>query len=222
MAAWGFFRGVGATAALPQRVEPASEATAPTGSWSSNFKREILMKYARIEKGEVVELVDLEVADPKLYFTEELAATFVKAKDEVEQGWSYQNGKFAAPEETQTPPLDRQLVSAGIDQAAENARLKYITPGAGQALTYQEKAAELARYDETSQPRIADFPLLGAEIGITADSLTGVADAVRTALTLWRENGAAIERVRLQAKADVEKARDDEAIQEILDAIVWP
>lgn len=180
------------------------------------------MKYARIEKGEVVELVDLEVADPKLYFTEELAATFVKAKDEVEQGWSYQNGKFAAPEETQTPPLDRQLVSAGIDQAAENARLKYITPGAGQALTYQEKAAELARYDETSQPRIADFPLLGAEIGITADSLTGVADAVRTALTLWRENGAAIERVRLQAKADVEKARDDEAIQEILDAIVWP
>lgn len=181
------------------------------------------MKYARIENGKAAEIVDLEVADPSLYFTEALAATFVKAKDEVEQGWSYQNGKFAAPEETPTPPpLDRQLVSASIDQAAENARLKYITPGVGQALTYQEKAAELARYDETSQPRIADFPLLGAEIGITADSLTGVADAVRTALALWREKGAAIERVRLQAKADVEKARDDEAVMAVLEAIVWP
>jgi len=40
----------------------------------------------------------------------------------------------------------KDALKAKIDEAAELERLKYITPGAGQAMTYQEKVAQAVSY----------------------------------------------------------------------------
>lgn len=116
----------------------------------------------------------------------------------------------------------RAAAGAEIDTAAENARLKYLTPGMGQGLTYQAKAEELRRYDADTNPVKADYPYLAAEVGITGPSLTAVADAVRSAMSTWSVAGVEIERTRLKAKADIVKASSVEQISAVLNAIVWP
>lgn len=116
----------------------------------------------------------------------------------------------------------RTDASTRVDTAAETARLKYITPGTGQALTYQAKADEIRRYDADTNPVKADYPFLAAEIGITGPSLTAVADVVREAMALWDQKGGEIERTRLKAKADISKATKADDIEGIVSAIEWP
>ncbi|WPE19973.1 hypothetical protein [Shinella zoogloeoides] len=121
-------------------------------------------------------------------------------------------------------PLEehKRVAKARIDEAAELARLKYITPGAGQAMTYQQKAAEAAACmaDEDPQPEL--YPLLAAEVGITASTLAGVALAVSQAYAQWAVIGAAIEAARLGAKAAVDAAIDAPAVYAVAGTIVWP
>lgn len=119
--------------------------------------------------------------------------------------------------------LDRvkRDTKADIDEAAERARLKYITPGAGQAMTYAEKAAQARQCLAAADPQEADYPLLAAEIGITAASLVDVAAVVVAAHSAWIEIGAAIEGIRLQAKAAVDVAEDAAAVHAAAD-VGWP
>lgn len=116
-----------------------------------------------------------------------------------------------------------KLIS-NIDADAETARLRYITAGAGQAMTYQQKAQEAAsvlalvgsgEIDQTG------FPLLAAEIGITAPSLIEVAQVVNTAYQGWRIVGAGIEALRLSGKAAVSAAQTITAAKNAA-AITWP
>lgn len=110
---------------------------------------------------------------------------------------------------------------AEIDAAAERERLRYITPGAGQAMTYQAKVEEArALAMETEDPDPAHYPLLSAEIGITAPSLAEVASVVVAAYQQWQMIGAAIEAARLGAKRAVDLAEtlaDLDAIE-----VTWP
>lgn len=120
-----------------------------------------------------------------------------------------------------------------IDSQAETARLKYITPGAGQAMSYQIKAEEakdcLANYTAANPPAPGVYVLLDSEVGIMTnadDTLTNdayevavVVDATRQA---WLSVEAAINRVRVQAKADVKAATQAAQIEATLAAIVWP
>ncbi len=116
----------------------------------------------------------------------------------------------------------KALLRTAIDAAAETERLKYITPGAGQAMTYQAKAAEAKAFLAAEEPQAADFPLLSAEVGITADSLAGVAQIVAGAYSQWQVIGAAIEATRLGGKASIEGAADAEAAQAAFEAVNWP
>lgn len=112
-------------------------------------------------------------------------------------------------------------LKAAIDVAAEAERLKYITPGAGQSMTYQEKLAELVRYEADTNPLKADYPMMSAEIGITAGSLTAVAATIRGAYDLWKQIGGAIEIARLQAKANIDKAATEQAAR-VAANVAWP
>lgn len=120
---------------------------------------------------------------------------------------------------------DLATVKAGakahIDEAAERARLKYITPGAGQAMTYAEKATQARECLAATDPLEADYPLLAAEIGITAASLVDVAAVVVAAHSAWIGIGAQIEGARLQAKAAIDAAEDVSAVHAAAD-VGWP
>jgi len=120
-------------------------------------------------------------------------------------------------------PLEehKRAAKAGIDEAAERARLKYITPGAGQAMTYQQKAAEAAACVLDEHPQPERYPLLAAEVGITASTLAGVAMVVSQANAQWAVIGAAIEAARLGAKSAVDAAADITAVHAAAD-VEWP
>ena len=102
----------------------------------------------------------------------------------------------------------------GIDADAEAARLRFITPGAGQMLEYQATEAEARAYLAEPGPA-AEFPFLDAEreaLGETA-TLAAVAREVLVLAGAWRRVGARIKRLRPEAKRRVEEARDAQQVR---------
>lgn len=142
-------------------------------------------------------------------------------------GWNWDGQGPAAPPE---PEVDlivlKASLKAAIDGAAEREREKYITTGAGQTLTYQRKADEAQRLDDrlaadpNYEPDPVDYPLLAAEVGITAPTLVGVGQVVLAALQRWLAIGGAIEAVRLGAKGAIDMAGDVAAALAVKP--VWP
>lgn len=183
------------------------------------------MRYARIENAIVLELIELpdglEVAD---VFHPDIVASLVNYEDvAVEQGWSYDGSKFEPPLPL-TRPLDaiKAELKADIDSCAEVERLKYITPGTGQAMTYQQKVAEAQAFKTATNQQPSDYPILSSEVGITADTLEEVVIIVLAAFAQWQQIGALIESIRLGAKRDIDAAEDEATARAIVDAIVWP
>ncbi|MGM5087990.1 hypothetical protein ACD589_15000 [Rhizobium sp. 814_E9_N1_1] len=128
--------------------------------------------------------------------------------------------------EAKVPDVDlashKAAIAKAVDAAAERERLKYITAGAGQAMTYQQKADEATRYLAATNPDPSDYPLLSAEVGVTAGDIAGVAQVVKAAFTLWQVIGAGIERARLTAKAAVDAAQSVEEADTVYSSIAWP
>ncbi|MGH6775889.1 hypothetical protein [Brucella tritici] len=114
------------------------------------------------------------------------------------------------------------MLKQEIDASAEAERLKYITPGNGQAMTYQQKVDEARAFKAASDPQRSDYPVLSSEVGITAETLSEVADIVLAAFARWQQIGAMIESIRLGAKRDIDAAADEAAARAIVDAIEWP
>lgn len=111
-----------------------------------------------------------------------------------------------------------------IDADAESARLRYITGGSGQAMTYQQKAqeaAEVLALVGAGEIDASRFPLLSAEVGITGPTLIEVAQVVDSAFQSWRVVGGAIETLRLGGKAAViaSSTVDDAKLAAVID---WP
>lgn len=141
-------------------------------------------------------------------------------------------GATIVPDEDGNPvleyaqPLSIEVLKAAyksnVDSAAEVERLKYITPGNGQAMTYQQKVAEAQAFKAATNPKASDYPILSSEVGITAETLDEVADIVLAAFAQWQQIGALIESIRLGAKRDIDAAEDEAAARAIVDAIVWP
>ena len=97
----------------------------------------------------------------------------------------------------------RSHYMALIDAAAEVERLKYITPGYGQAMTYTAKSTEArALLDDAN----AFTPFLSAEAEATGKSVAEIAVSVREAEAAWQTVGGAIEAVRIAGKAAVAAA----------------
>jgi hypothetical protein len=92
---------------------------------------------------------------------------------------------------------------------------------------YQEKRREaeaaLAAFSVPGGQPVdpAQFPLLAAEIGITAVDLQGVAQAVTSTALAWTQVAAVIETARLKAKREIAEANTTAEINTILSAIAW-
>jgi hypothetical protein len=109
-----------------------------------------------------------------------------------------------------------------VDELAELERLKYITGGAGQALTYMQKSDEARRCLAEDDPDPIDYPLLSSEVGVTAPNLNGVATVVSNAYKQWQQVGAAIESVRLGSKALIDAAETEMEARTVIGNISWP
>lgn len=182
------------------------------------------MRVGRIENSLVVETLDLpegvSVAD---VFHPVVASQFQELPGNVQAGWHFDGNSYSPPivEDINFDALKRQL-KASIDEAAEAERLKYITAGAGQAMTYQQKSDEAKRYLAASDPDADDYPLLSAEVGVTAADLAGVAQVVNAAFAQWQVIGAAIEKTRLATKAAIDAAATAEEAQSAFEGASWP
>lgn len=117
----------------------------------------------------------------------------------------------------------KKTLCARVDQEAEDQRARYITAGSGQAMTYQAKAEEARRFEaEASSPDGANYPLLSAEVGITAPTLSEVAASVLAANAAWLVAGAVIEAKRLGAKKEITAAVDADSAREAFAQVEWP
>lgn len=113
-----------------------------------------------------------------------------------------------------------------IDADAERARLKYITPGAGQAMEYlaseQEAEQVLAAGPGIVIPdNPALFPFLRAEASARGTTIYEAAQATAQAAALWRQVGGAIKSLRLAGKVEVMAADTEEAVWAATN-IAWP
>jgi hypothetical protein len=121
----------------------------------------------------------------------------------------------------------RALATIHVDATAETARLGWLTPGAGQALVYNQKREEaqafLALYPTppAPEPDGSDWPLLSHEVGPTLPSLFAVATAVLAIADVWTDAAGQIEDLRLSAKRAIAEASTP-AEAWSLASIVWP
>ncbi len=118
-----------------------------------------------------------------------------------------------------------------VNDQAETARLQYITPGDGQAMSYREKLDEakacLGTYATeqaftAANPPAGTYPLLESEVGIKGANPWKVAELVNATFLAWKTAEAAINTLRLQAANDLDAAATVGAARTIVDAINWP
>lgn len=85
-----------------------------------------------------------------------------------------------------------------VDDAAENARLKHLPPGSGQAMTYEVKHQEALA---------GGGPMISAEAEALGMTVQEVIDSVLVARQQWQTLGAQIEAMRLKAKKAIREAQ---------------
>lgn len=129
-------------------------------------------------------------------------------------------------------PIDvtsvRTLLALRTNQEAEDARLKYLTAGAGQAIVYLQKveqaraatAALAANSSATLAP--ATYPLLAATVGIDAQDIAGVAAVVLANNTRWLAAAAQIERTRATTRQAILNAASVTDAVAAAAGAVWP
>ncbi len=180
--------------------------------------------YARVVGGVVAEVIEpIHSFAIEERYSADFVLSLVPCAEDVEAGWSFDGSNFHAPVQASTPQVFlKAIFKAEVDAAAETERLNYITPGAGQAMTYQQKIDEARAFKSASEPEAADYPVLSSEVGITAETLSEVADIVLAAFAQWQQIGAVIESIRLGAKRDIDAAEGETEARAIIDAIVWP
>lgn len=95
---------------------------------------------------------------------------------------------------------------AEITARISAARATMITTLPGQQMIYLAKEAEAARYIADPAPDLATYPMLAAEIGITAPDAWQLAQIWLAMADLWRQEAAQLEALRLGTAAAVEAA----------------
>jgi hypothetical protein len=118
-------------------------------------------------------------------------------------------------------PAQQTTAFNRIDQAAERARLRFITGGIGQALVYQEKAEQASDYVAAGYPSdLLSYPYLQAEVNATGKSSKDIAKGILHQRSIWIRTGASIEEARLRGKEAVRAATTEEGVKEALQACV--
>ena len=190
------------------------------------------MAIARTANGQIVERRDgVDIASIAAH-----KAAALGWKDLVEVG----SGPTQSIDETDTTitltrselplaEIKAELVGK-LDADAESVRLKYVTPGAAMAMTYQEKHAqaravialgETAANALTEAERDDQFPTLAASVGLEAVTLWGCAQLVVARYEAFADLSGVIERTRLQGKKSISEASDVAGARTAYAGITW-
>lgn len=116
-------------------------------------------------------------------------------------------------------PSVAEMRTAGIatvNALAGRARLAYVTDAPGQAMVYLAKQAEAARYLADPEPNLGTYPMLSAEVGITAPSVYELAQLWANMAAIWSSAAAQIEAARLTAIAAISAAASTVEIDEAI------
>jgi|SRR5882672_30048 len=97
----------------------------------------------------------------------------------------------------------RAAMTAKVDTAAEAFRLNFITPGAGQAMTYAYKASEVKAWEADNT---VPTPFLTAEATARGMTVADLAAEAGAQITAWITIGSKIEGARMGAKAAITAA----------------
>lgn len=115
----------------------------------------------------------------------------------------------------------RMLARQQIDQAAEDVRMRRLTPGSGQAMVYAEKLSQAMGYisAHATDPLAPVPPYVEADVDVAGGTALEAAQAiVEASVSFHLGPGPAIERARRAAKAAVGAAENVEALKAALDA----
>jgi len=111
---------------------------------------------------------------------------------------------------------------ARIDAAAEDLCNNVVTPGSAQMARYTRKQTQAQAFLADAEPTADKYPAVYGEVGITADTAQGVAEAIISRADAWWAYGDAIERVRLAGKQAIQAAGTVSSIRAAEAAVVWP
>lgn len=143
---------------------------------------------------------------------------------QAREGETVEEGHAEQIEVPEIVPLERVKARAvaRVNDAASSLRGQYITVIPGQEMIYLAKEAEAVRYlAETPEPVTLDgYPMLAAEVGITAPTAYELAQLWANMSALWRGIAAQIETARLGAIYQIETAPDAAAVDAIVAAAV--
>jgi hypothetical protein len=136
------------------------------------------------------------------------------------------DGAVVEYEPAPAPPVDvKAQLKTLVDAAAEAARLRFITPGTGQALVYEAKRTEAARWHaagEPAEPDAALYPWAAARAATFSMTVAAVLAEWLAQANAWGAVGRAIETLREGANAAIAAAETEEAARAIATAILWP
>jgi hypothetical protein len=116
-----------------------------------------------------------------------------------------------------TPARDR--ARAVLATWIANARSQLITDLPGQDMVYLAKEAEARSWVTEVSPDLADYPLLSAEVGITAPDADQLAQLWLNMAVLWRSTAAQLEALRLSTQAAIAAAETEAEIAAALAAL---
>ena len=97
-----------------------------------------------------------------------------------------------------------------VDQIAESIRQQHLTPGSGQAMTYEAKHQEALA---------GGGLMLQAEADALGMTLQDVVDSVLAARQAWLAVGGQIEAARLKAKKDIRAATTAAEMHQITESL---
>lgn len=132
------------------------------------------------------------------------------------------DGSWYVATDTEQLNQNRSIAKAEIDRQAERQRVYIVTKGSGQNLTYQIKYEEAVLAIDDEEPTEIKYPMLNAEVGITGSSIKEVAEVVLEARNKSTLKLAAIETVRLTAKAEIDQLDSKEEMDDLVANVVWP
>ena len=188
---------------------------------------ELMALYARVENDQVLERRELSSIPP--HKASLWRPIVIEGSGPQEQVIVEANRVRLVRTERALSVVKAELI-ARLDGDAERVRLKYVTPGAAMAMTYQEKHAqaravrslgEVAANALTDAERIDQFPTLSASVGIEAPTLWGCAQLVIQRYETFADLSRVIELTRLQGKKAISDASDVAAAKAAYEAITW-
>lgn len=131
-------------------------------------------------------------------------------------------GEWTDPRSPEQVLADLQAAQAEavakVNAAVGQVRRRFVTDIPGQDMLYLRKEAEAARWISDPEPDLADYPLIAAEIGITAEDGDQMAQIWINMADLWAGIAAQLETLRLGHIAQVEVAADQAGIEAALSA----